>query len=76
MLSDKTFTLEEFQKKVPEFAQALINKIADRTPGVKLHVKQEHPMSYLISIENGYKAEHYQLQLVNGRVESTSVYMV
>lgn len=77
MLSDKTFTLEEFKTKVPEFAQALINKCADRVPGVKLHVKQESPVSYLITIENGHKSEHYQLTLNHqGKVESESVYMV
>lgn len=77
MLSDKTFSVEEFQQKVPEFAQALINKCADKIPGTKLHVKQESPLSYLITIENGHKSEHYQVALTSqGHVESTSVYMV
>ena len=34
MISDKTFTFEQFNEKVKEFAQALVNKIGD--PGVSV----------------------------------------
>ena len=74
MYSDKTFTIEEFATVVPQFAQALINKVSERNPDAKLHMKQESPVSYLITIE-GRKKEHYMVELLsNGHVQSTSVY--
>lgn len=74
MYSDKTFTIEEFAVAVPQFAQALINKVSERNQDAKLHMKQESPVSYIITIE-GRKKEHYLLELLsNGHVQSTSVY--
>lgn len=74
MYSNKTFTLEEFAVVVPQFAQALINKVSESSPDAKLSVRQETPVSYLITIE-ARKKEYYLLELLtNGRVQSTSVY--
>lgn len=81
MISDKQFSIEEFANAIPQFAQALINKIADRRDDVKVRVQQENPRSYLITIEKGqkdtlhYKEEYYSIvRHMDGRVESTSVY--
>lgn len=74
MYSNKTFTLEEFAVVVPQFAQALINKVSESSPDAKLSVRQETPVSYLITIE-ARKKEYYLLELLNnGHVQSTSVY--
>lgn len=74
MYSDKTFSVAEFSEIVPKFAQSLINKVSERNPDAKLHMKQESPVSYIITIE-GRKKEHYLLELLsNGHVQSTSVY--
>lgn len=81
MISDKQFNIEEFAAAVPEFAQALINKISEHRDDVKVRVQAESPVSYLITIEKGakdtiaYKEEYYNLTLGrDGRVESHSVY--
>ncbi|QEG12807.1 hypothetical protein POTTS_198 [Klebsiella phage vB_KpnM_Potts1] len=74
MYSNKTFTLEEFAVVVPQFAQALINKVSESSPDAKLGVRQETPVSYLITIE-ARKKEYYLLELLtNEHVQSTSVY--
>ena len=74
MYSNKTFTLEEFAVAVPKFAQALINKVSESSLDAKLSVRQETPVSYLITIE-ARKKEHYLIELLtNGHVQSTSVY--
>lgn len=114
MLSENPITVHEFQIKVKEFAQALINKVSERFQDATLRVIQESPRSfliivnpkdgdqitnlklgsdgllkqleymehynesYLITIVNGHKSEHYQLSLSNpvkGIVESESVYI-
>lgn len=76
MISEKTYSKEEFYKAVPELAQALINKISERAPDAKLNVRQDGQFSFLITIENGHKSEHYQLKLAeDSKIESTSVYM-
>lgn len=82
MISAKQYkTTKEFQDDVALFAQALINKVADRREDTKIKVRQENPRSYLLTIEKGtkgehaYSEEHYNLTLGNdGLVESTSVY--
>lgn len=82
MISDKQFSVEEFANAIPQFAQALINKIAERREDVKVRVQQEGPFSYLITIEKGqkdslsYSEEYYSIvRHMDGHVESTSVYM-
>lgn len=74
MISDKTFTPEEFSVKVKEFAQAFIDKI--NQPGVTLEMRQEGPVSYLISITKpGKGVESYSIFLNReGKVETISVY--
>lgn len=77
MISDKKYTVKEFQDAIPGFAQALVNKCAEKTPDVKINVTQENPVSYLITIENGHKEEYYSVALGNdGLVESHSVYKI
>lgn len=77
MISNEKFTLEEFQKKIPEFGQALVNRCIEKVPGVIVNIKQESPYSYLISIDNSHKSEHYHIALdKEGYINSTSVYMV
>ena len=82
MISSKRLSIEEFALAIPEFAQALINKISARREDVKVRVQQESPVSYLITIEKGekgshsYSEEYYNLvRHMDGRVESTSVYI-
>lgn len=81
MISDKQFSIEEFAAAIPQFAQALINKISERRDDVKVRVQQESPVSYLITIEKGekdtlaYSKEYYNIvRHMDGRVESVSVY--
>lgn len=81
MISDKQFSIEEFAVAIPQFAQALINKISERRDDVKVRVQQESPVSYLITIEKGekdtlaYSEEYYNIvRHMDGRVESVSVY--
>lgn len=74
MISDKTFTFEQFNEKVKEFAQALVNKIGD--PGVSVDLVQESLGAYLITINKpGKGKEKYQIFLNSqGKVETISVY--
>lgn len=76
MISDKQFTLQEFNEKMPEFAQAFINKIKPVSPDTTLRLRGEAPGSYLITLETGHKSEYYNLRLENGHVVTESVYMV
>lgn len=74
MYSDKIFTIKEFEDIIPQFAQTLINKVSERNQNAKLSIRQESPVSYLITIK-GLKSEHYILELLSdGHVQSTSVY--
>ncbi len=82
MISEKRFSIEEFANAIPQFAQALINKISEKREDVKVRVQQERPFEYLITIEKGdknsrgYSEEYYSLaRHMDGRVESTSVYL-
>lgn len=82
MISDKQFSIEEFANAIPQFAQALINKISEKRNDVKVRVQREGPFEYLITIEkgdknsHGYSEEHYSLvRHMDGHVESTSVYL-
>lgn len=75
MISDKTFTLEEFQAKIPEFAQALINKCSVKDPKAKLQVIQQAPAVYLIILtDSNNKTQTINIFLAqDGKVETVSV---
>lgn len=72
MISDKTFTEEEFYKKAPEFAQAVANKI----PGSKVSLSNDpiEPNAVIIVLEANNKSQITQLKLVKGRVIMTNVF--
>lgn len=73
MISDKTFTIDEFHAKIKDFAQAFINKIGN--PDVVLNLVPEGPNSYLIILDKPKGRESYAITLNNkGNVETISVY--
>ncbi|AWD90378.1 hypothetical protein KNT87_gp191 [Erwinia phage Cronus] len=73
MISDKTYTPDEFHTKAREFAQAFIDKI--NTVGVSLSLKQEGPVNYLITLNKPNGKESYSIFLNNeSKIETISVY--
>lgn len=75
MISDKTFTPEEFHENVKKFAQAFIDRINNVDTSVEL--RQEAPNAYLLTVVKKHGSEHYSMFLNNdSRVETMSVYNV
>lgn len=76
MISDNTFTLEDFHKKVRDFAQSFADKIND--VNVTIELSQEGPADYLLrAIKKGRGVESYSIRLnSSGKVETISVYEV
>lgn len=75
MLSENPITVHEFQIKVKEFAQALINKVSERFQDATLRVIQESPRSFLIIVNPKDGDQITNLKLgCDGLVEATRVY--
>lgn len=76
MLSEQPITVEQFQVKVKEFAQALINKVSVRFPGATLRVIQETPRAVLVIVNLKNGGQVTQLKLgSDGLVEAQRVYI-
>lgn len=75
MLSEQPITVEQFNTKVKEFAQELINRVAVRFPDVTLQVVHESPRSALIIVNPKDGEQITQLKLgSDGLVEAMRVY--
>ncbi|QAU03768.1 hypothetical protein [Escherichia phage AnYang] len=76
MLSEQPITVEQFQVKVKEFAQALINKVSIRFPDATLRVIQESPRAVLVIVNPKNGDQITQLKLgSDGLVEAQRVYI-
>nr|CAI9865811.1 hypothetical protein PFGHJN_00059 [Escherichia phage UP19] len=76
MLSEQPITVEQFQVKVKEFAQALINKVSVRFPDATLRVIQESPRAVLVIVNPKDGDQITQLKLgSDGLVEAQRVYV-
>lgn len=77
MLSEQPITVEQFQVKVKEFAQALINKVSVRFPETSVRVITETPRSVLVIVNpgDGDQITHLKLDF-DGLVEAQRVYGV
>lgn len=76
MLSEQPITVEQFQVKVKEFAQALINKVSVRFPDATLRVIQESPRAVLVIVNPKNGSQITQLKLgSDGLVEAQRVYI-
>lgn len=76
MLSEQPITVEQFQVKVKEFAQALINKVSVRFPDATLRVIQESPRAVLVIVNPKNGDQITQLKLgSDGLVEAQRVYI-
>ncbi|CAH1615566.1 hypothetical protein UGJNECP4_00227 [Escherichia phage UGJNEcP4] len=76
MLSEQPITVEQFQVKVKEFAQALINKVSVRFPDATLRVIQETPRAVLVIVNPKDGDQITQLKLgSDGLVEAQRVYV-
>lgn len=76
MLSEQPITVEQFQVKVKEFAQALINKVSVRFPDATLRVIQESPRAVLVIVNPKNGDQITQLKLgSDGLVEAQRVYV-
>lgn len=76
MLSEQPITVEQFQVKVKEFAQALINKVSVRFPDATLRVIQESPRAVLVIVNPKDGDQITQLKLgSDGLVEAQRVYI-
>lgn len=80
MLSEQPITVEQFQVKVKEFAQALINKVSVRFPDATLRVIQETPRAVLVivNLKKGDQITQLITQLKlgsDGLVEAQRVYI-
>ncbi|ADI55535.1 hypothetical protein [Escherichia phage IME08] len=76
MLSEQPITVEQFQVKVKEFAQALINKVSVRFPDATLRVIQETPRAVLVIVNLKNGGQVTQLKLgSDGLVEAQRVYI-
>lgn len=74
MLSDNTFTHEEFIAKVKAFAQ----EVANRVPNGEVLLRRESTFNsvdaYIISVNNGKSDQHTLLALLRtGQVEMTNI---
>lgn len=71
MTSDKTFTREEFQEKIKDFAQATANKV----PGAEVTLRHDRPTGgALITISHQGKDQHTLLTHDrDGKVTMTNV---
>lgn len=77
MLSEQPITVEQFQVKVKEFAQALINKVSVRFPDATLRVIQESSRTFLVIVNPKDGDQVTQLKLgSDGLVEAQRVYNV
>lgn len=75
MLSEQPITVEQFQQKVKEFAQALINRVSQRFPDATLRVIQESSRTFLIIVNPKDGDQITQLKLgSDGLVEAQRVY--
>ncbi|AEN93907.1 hypothetical protein [Escherichia phage vB_EcoM-E33] len=76
MLSEQPITVEQFQVKVKEFAQALINKVSVRFPDATLRVIQESPRAVLVIVNPKNGGQITQLKLgSDGLVEAQRVFI-
>ena len=76
MLSETPITVEQFQQKVKEFAQALVNRVSQRFPDTTLRVIQESPRSVLVIVNPKDGDQFTQLKLgSDGLVEAQRVYI-
>ncbi|ABX11146.1 Cd.2 conserved hypothetical protein [Escherichia phage JS98] len=76
MLSEQPITVEQFQVKVKEFAQALINKVSVRFPDATLRVIQESPRAVLVIVNPKNVSQITQLKLgSDGLVEAQRVFV-
>lgn len=76
MLSEQPITVEQFQEKVKEFAQATVNRVSQRFPDATLKVIQESARSFMIVINPKDGDQFTQLKLgSDGLVEAQRVYI-
>lgn len=76
MLSEQPITVEQFQVKVKEFAQTLINKVSVHFPDATLRVIQETPRAVLVIVNLKNGGQVTQLKLgSDGLVEAQRVYI-
>lgn len=75
MISENRFTIQEFESKVKDFAQAVANKIPDASVVLRNDRAIRPFTGYIVTVRKNNSSQHTGLKLTrDGRVEMYNIF--